>query len=66
MATHSSIFAWKIQWTEELGGATIHGIAEMGTTTEHALTSMDGEIIYKDSGEFRRNRFIMNYSRVLY
>ena len=28
MATHSSILAWKIPWTEEPGGATVHGAAE--------------------------------------
>ena len=30
MATHSSIFAWKIPWTEELGGVTVHGFAGVG------------------------------------
>ena len=29
MATHSSIRAWRIPWTEEPGGsATIHGVTE--------------------------------------
>ena len=28
MVTHSSILAWKIPWTEEPGGATVHGAAE--------------------------------------
>ena len=27
MAAHSSILAWKISWTEEPGGATVHGVA---------------------------------------
>ena len=27
MATHSSILAWKIPWTEEPGRATVHGAA---------------------------------------
>ena len=31
MATHSSILAWEIPWTEE-PQATVHGIAELGTT----------------------------------
>ena len=26
MATHSSILAWRIPWTEELGWATVHGV----------------------------------------
>jgi len=28
----SSILAWSIPWTEEPGGATVHGGAESGTT----------------------------------
>ena len=31
MATHSSILAWRIPWTEELGGATVHGVAKSQT-----------------------------------
>ena len=32
MATHSSIFAWEIPWTEEPGGATVNGVSkESGT-----------------------------------
>ena len=26
MATHSSILAWRIPWTEEPGGSTVHGV----------------------------------------
>ena len=32
MATHSSILAWRISWTEEPGG--LHGIAESDTTEQ--------------------------------
>ena len=33
MATHSSILAWKIPWTEESDGLhTVHGAAESDTT----------------------------------
>ena len=37
MVTHSSIFAWKIPWTEEPGAwwATVLGVAE-SDSTEHA------------------------------
>ena len=28
MASHSSIFAWRILWIEEPGGATIHGVTK--------------------------------------
>ena len=34
MATHSSILAWEIPWTEEPGGATVHGVAKELDTTE--------------------------------
>ena len=31
MATRSSILAWRIPWTEEPGGLTVHGIAKSWT-----------------------------------
>ena len=31
MATHSNILAWKIPWTEEPGGATVHGFTNSQT-----------------------------------
>ena len=31
MATHSSIFAWRIPWMEEPGRATIHGVTKSRT-----------------------------------
>ena len=33
MATHPSILAWEILWTEEPGGATVHGVAKELDTT---------------------------------
>ena len=30
MATHSSILAWKISWTEEPGRLTVHGLQRVG------------------------------------
>ena len=32
MATHSSILAWRIPWTEELGGLQSTGLKESDTT----------------------------------
>ena len=32
MATHSSIFAWRISWTRGAWQATVHGVAELDTT----------------------------------
>ena len=31
MATHSSILTWRIPWTEEPGGATVHEVAKTQT-----------------------------------
>ena len=30
MTIQSSILAWEIPWTEEPGGATVHGVAKSG------------------------------------
>ena len=29
MATHSGILGWEIPWTEDPGGATVHGVARV-------------------------------------
>ena len=34
MATHSSILTWRIPWTEEAGGAIVHGVVKESDTTE--------------------------------
>ena len=34
MATHSSILAWRIPWTEELGGLQSTGRKELDTTEQ--------------------------------
>ena len=39
MATHSSILAWKILWTEEPGGIQSMG-SQMLDTTEHIRTTV--------------------------
>ena len=31
MVTHASTLAWKIPWTEERAGATVHGVPKSGT-----------------------------------
>ena len=40
MATHSSILAWRIPWTEEPGAATVHGVSKSRTRRSdfHSLT----------------------------
>ena len=39
MATHSSILAWRIPWTEELGGLQSMGHKELDTTERLHFTS---------------------------
>ena len=34
MAPHSSTLAWKIPWTEEPDGLSVHGVAELDTTEQ--------------------------------
>ena len=36
VVTHSSILAWRIPWTEELGGATVLGVTKSWTQGEFA------------------------------
>ena len=38
MATHSGILAWRTPWTEELGGATVHGVKESDMTEQLTLS----------------------------
>ena len=46
MATHSSILAWRIPWTEEPGGLQSWGRKEldMNEATEHAHTGLLGPV----------------------
>ena len=39
MATHSSILAWRIPWTEEPGGLESKGVTKESDTTEHKHNS---------------------------
>ena len=32
MATHSSVLAWRIPWTEEPGGGTVHRVTKSDMT----------------------------------
>ena len=46
MATHSSIHAWKIPWTEESGELhTVHGVAESDTTSLHCCFFGDSLVV---------------------
>ena len=49
MATHSSILAWRIPWTEELGGLQSTGRKESDTTERlhftHLILGLSMELI---------------------
>ena len=40
MATHSSILAWEIPWTEEPVHAAVLGVAESDTTEQLSISSV--------------------------
>ena len=40
MATHPSILAWRITWTEEPGGATLHSITNSWTLLSDSTTNL--------------------------
>ena len=44
VATHSSILAWEIPWSEEPGGATVHGVAKIEHTCTVSLWVMVQDI----------------------
>ena len=49
MATHSSILAWRIPWTEELGGLQSTGRKESDTTEWLHFTRRIKEWAYRDN-----------------
>ena len=52
MATHSSILAWKIPWTEEPDyslQATVHGVAKNWTRLSNFTTSSRGQNQYSSA-----------------
>ena len=44
-AIHSSILAWRIPWTADSGGATVHGVAKESDTTEQ-LNSSNNKLLF--------------------
>ena len=47
MATHSSILAWKISWTEKLGGLQPMGLQRVGHDgAANATTTVSGSPLY--------------------
>ena len=50
MATHSSVLAWRIPWTEEPGGLQPMGRKESGTTEQLTLSLSQLQRIYGFTG----------------
>ena len=48
MATHSSILAWRISWTEERGRATVHGVAKSQTGLSKKGLSISIDLVTLD------------------
>ena len=47
MVIHSSILAWKIPWTEEPGGATVHGVTKsQNPLSTNVLTFTISKTVY--------------------
>ena len=47
MATHFSILAWRIPWTEEPGGATVHGVTKsQNPLSTNVLTFTISKTVY--------------------
>ena len=70
MATHSSILAWRIPWTEEhSGGYTVHGVAESDTTERLHFLSLSFFhlcfIISKKVKMHLKKRFVQCVGKVL-
>ena len=50
MATHSSILAWEIPWTEEPGGYSLWGCKELDTTWQEWMKKKNGDFPGGSSG----------------
>ena len=50
MATHSSILAWRISWTEEPGGLQSMGVTKSQTTEPNEHSQQIMMVKYVDSG----------------
>ena len=48
MAPHSSTLAWKIPWTEEPGGHTVHGVAKSRTRLNDFTLTFHFHALEKD------------------
>ena len=53
MATHSSVLAWRIPWTEEAAGL-VHGVAESRIRPSNFCASLSS--LFMDASLFHRHR----------
>ena len=51
MATHSSVLAWRIQWTEEPGVHGVHGVAKNKTQLKRFSMQAHTIIKHTSSGD---------------
>ena len=51
MAIHSSILVWRIPWTEEPGGATVHGVIRRGAQGASRVAPGTSGLYACDEGE---------------
>ena len=52
MATHSSVLAWRIPWTEEPGGLQVHGVAKSRTRLKRLSMYVNLQGVGEDGTQF--------------
>ena len=55
MATHSSLLAWRIPWTEEPGGLSVHEVAKSQTRLSSEASQLRALSILKSFNTKREN-----------
>ena len=66
MAIHSSILAWKIQWTEESGGLQSKGSQRVGHDWTDLAAAAADVIKYYNLFSETWNKVVLNYSDLEY
>ena len=59
----SSVPAWRIPWTEEPGGATVHGVAESDVTTIKSTSILHSSHCTQPSSNAQYNWIAPLYAR---
>ena len=71
MATHSSVLAWRIPWTEEPGGLPSIGVAQSGTRLKRLSSSSSNSSLFSSLFNFSyiisdQTSFILTLPGLLY